>query len=147
MKPGPSRFTPQNLSATATWASVFVYSKRAATALNMPEEAERYRALHAQIAADFQRHYRDPETGRIRHTGSPQTGSAMALYADLVPEADRSTLIEDIIADLEARNWQQTPGGIGHVYLIRALAEAGRSDILHRVYSREDKGSYGWHTE
>ena len=32
---------------------------------------------------------------------------------------------------------------MGHVYFIRALAEAGRSDILHRVYSREGTGSYG----
>jgi hypothetical protein len=44
---------------------------------------------------------------------------------------------------LQKRNWQQTPGDVGHVYFIRALAEAGRSDVLHRVYSRTGLGSYG----
>ena len=47
------------------------------------------------------------------------------------------------IADLEKRGWQQTPGDVGHVFFIRALAEAGRSDVLHRVYSRDGLGSYG----
>jgi hypothetical protein len=67
----------------------------------------------------------------------------MALCAGLVPSADRALLVEDIIADLEKRGWQQTPGDVGHVYFIRALAEAGRSDVLHRVYSRTGLGSYG----
>ena len=49
----------------------------------------------------------------------------------------------EIIADLEKRDWQQTPGDVGHVYFIRALAEAGRSDVLHRVYARDGLGSYG----
>jgi hypothetical protein len=67
----------------------------------------------------------------------------MALYADVVPVSLRGPLIEEIIADLAARDWQQTPGDIGHVYFLRALAEAGRSDALHKVYAREGKGSYG----
>jgi alpha-L-rhamnosidase len=67
----------------------------------------------------------------------------MALCAGLVPPGDRALLVEDIIADLEKRDWQQTPGDVGHVYFIRALAEAGRSDVLHRVYSRTGLGSYG----
>ena len=67
----------------------------------------------------------------------------MALCADIVPAADRSLLVDDMIADLTQRGGQQTPGDVGHVYFIRALAEAGRSDVLHQVYSRRGAGSYG----
>lgn len=67
----------------------------------------------------------------------------MALCAELVPAGDRPRLVKQIMDDLRQRDWQQTPGDIGHVYLIRALAEAGRSDVLHRVYSRDGAGSYG----
>jgi hypothetical protein len=141
--PGPSRFTPTQLSATATWALCALTVSRAAELLGKQDEATRYRALHAQIAADFQRHFRDPATGKLKHLGSPQCANAMALCAEIVPEADRNMLVEDIIADLEARGWQQTAGDVGHVYVIRALAEAGRSDILHQVYGREGTGSYG----
>ncbi len=141
--PGESQFTPPRLSATATWALCARTLARTAEILGWPAEAERYRNRHAQISADFQRHFRDPATGGLKHLGSPQTANAMALCADLVPASDRAQFIAEIIADLQERGWQQTPGDIGHVYLIRALAEAGRSDVLHRVYARDGLGSYG----
>ena len=141
--PGPSRFTPTELSATATWGLCAQAVSRAAEVLGRGEDAKHYCALHAQIAADFQRHFQDPATRKLRHNGSPQCANAMALCAGVVPPADRALLVEDIVTDLEKRGWQQTPGDVGHVYFIRALAEAGRSDILHRVYSRTGLGSYG----
>jgi hypothetical protein len=141
--PGASRFTPTQLSATATWALCARTVSRAAEVLNRPDDARRYRELHAGIALDFQRHFRDRATGKLKHLGSPQCANAMALAAEVVPDADRAALVAQIVADLEQRGWQQTPGDVGHVYLIRALAEAGRSDALHRVYARDGLGSYG----
>jgi hypothetical protein len=141
--PGESRFTPADLSATATWALCALTVSRTADVLGRPAEATRYRELHAKIAAAFQRCFLDPGSRKLRHTGSPQCANAMALCADLVLPGDRAVLLDDIVADLEQRGWQQTPGDVGHVYFIRALAEAGRSDILHRVYRREREGSYG----
>jgi alpha-L-rhamnosidase len=141
--PGPSRFTPTQLSATATWALCALTVSRAAEILGRPEEARKYRELHASIAADFQRHFRDPATGKLKHLGSPQCANSMALCAGVVPQADRAALVAEIVEDLEKRGWQQTPGDVGHVYFIRALAEAGRSDVLHRVYARDGLGSYG----
>jgi len=141
--PGPSRFTPPTLSATATWGLCALTVAKAAEVLERPDDARRYRELHARIAADFRRHFQDPATRKLRHQGSPQCANAMAWCAELVAPADRAMLVSDIIADLEQRGWQQTPGDVGHVYFIRALAEAGRSDILHRVYSRDGTGSYG----
>ncbi|MCB9769246.1 MAG: alpha-L-rhamnosidase N-terminal domain-containing protein [Candidatus Omnitrophica bacterium] len=141
--PGPSRFTPTELTATATWALCALTVSRAAEALGRVEEAAKYRDLHDKIAAEFRRHFQDPDTRKIQNNGSAQCSSAMALCADLVPASDRAMLLKDILDDLEVRDYQQTPGDVGHVYFIRALAEAGRSDILHKVYSREGTGSYG----
>jgi hypothetical protein len=141
--PGPSRFTPTQLSATCTWALCAERVARAAEILGRPAEARKYRALYTHIAAAFQRHFRDSATGRLKHLGSPQCANAMALCAGVVPPGDRAALVAEIVADLEKRGWQQTPGDVGHVYLIRALAEAGRSDVLHRVYARDGLGSYG----
>ncbi len=141
--PGPSRYTPTTLSATATWGLCALTVSRAAEALGQADDAKKYRELHARIAADFCRHFQNPATRKLRHNGSPQCANAMALCAELVPPADRQLLVDDLIADLEQRGWQQTPGDVGHVYFIRALARAGRSDVLHRVYSRDGTGSYG----
>jgi hypothetical protein len=141
--PGPSRFTPVRLSATATWAMCARACAQAAEILQRPAAARRYREMQAAIRRAFQRHFYDADRHALRHSGSPQCANAMALEADLVPAADRDLLVRQIVADLEQRGWQQTPGDIGHVYFIRALAHAGRSDVLHRVYSRTGKGSYG----
>ncbi len=141
--PGPSRFTPPELTATATWAMCARMIAQAAEVLGRTEDARRYHQLYAQITADFQRHFRDPVTGSLQHNGSPQCANAIALCAGIVPEEDRAHLIDEIVKDLEERGGQQTPGDVGHVYFIRALAEAGRSDVLHRVYARNGLGSYG----
>lgn len=141
--PGPSRFTPPELSATATWGLCALTAAKAAEVLGDREVAQEYRALHDRIASSFQKAFQDPVTGLLKHRGSPQCANAMALVAQVVPDGDRVKLVEDMVADLEARGWQQTAGDVGHVYLIRALAEAGRSDVLHKVYSRTGMGSYG----
>ena len=141
--PGPSRYTPTTLSATATWGLCALTVSRAADALGRPADAKKYRELHTRIASDFCRHFQDPLTRKLHHNGSPQCANAMALCAELVPAADRALLVDDVIRDLKQRDWQQTPGDVGHVYFIRALAQAGRSDVLHRVYSRQGTGSYG----
>ena len=77
------------------------------------------------------------------HKDSCQCAHTIALVAGLVPGGDKKAVLDAVIADLEKRGWQQTPGDVGHVYFIRALAEAERSDVLHRVYSRDGLGSYG----
>jgi hypothetical protein len=48
-----------------------------------------------------------------------------------------------VVAELEKRDYHQTPGEVLQVFLIRALAENGRGDVLHRIYNREDIPSYG----
>ena len=141
--PGESRYTPTELSSTTTWALCAKRVADAAAILGDTATERRYRTLHEEIARSFQRRIRDPITGDLKNLGSPQCANAMALCADVVPHSDRERLVAQIVADLKRRDWQQTPGDVGHVYLIRALAEAGRSDILHRVYARTKSGSYG----
>lgn len=141
--PGPSRFTPTQLTGTAMWAMCADALANSADALGNAEDAAHYRAMHERIKAAFLAHYYDPATKTFKNNGSVQSGHAMALCANLVPEADRPAVLDAIVDDLKARGYQQTPGDVGHLFFIRALAEAGRSDVLHRVYSRTGVGSYG----
>lgn len=140
---GPSRWTPNEVSATAIWAYGADTLARMAEALGKADDAARYRALHARIRADFQRHFYDPVTRTVKHNGSCQAGTAAALCIGLIPEADRAGALDAIVADLEARRWKQTPGEVLQIFLIRALAENGRGDVLHRIYNRDDIPSYG----
>ncbi len=141
--PGPSRFTPVDLSATAVQVMCIDAVINAARVLERSDDVQRYEKLRSDTAAAFRRKFYDAGQRTFTNTGSPQCAHTIALAAGLVPEADRQAVLDAVIADLEKRGWQQTPGDVGHVFFIRALAEAGRSDILHRVYSRDGVGSYG----
>lgn len=141
---GPSRWTPNEVSATAIWAWCADRVARMAGVLGREADAAQYRALYEQIRADFQRRFYDPATHTVTNHGSCQAGTATALCVGLIPEQDRQAALDAIVADLEARGWKQTPGEVLQVFLIRALAENGRGDVLHRVYDRDDIPSYGY---
>ncbi|MBP1658357.1 MAG: alpha-L-rhamnosidase, partial [Bacteroidetes bacterium] len=141
---GPSQWTPNEVSATAIWALGARTVSAAATVLNKPGEAARYQKLFERIKADFQRHFYNDTTKTVRNNGSCQSAHSVALQAGLIPEQDRAAVLQGIVDDLERRNWQQTVGEVLQVFFVRALAEGGRNDVLHRVYAREERGGYGY---
>jgi len=141
---GPSQWTPNELSATAIWALGAKTVSQAATVLGKTAEATTYKKLFDQIKLDFQRHFYDATTKTLKNNGSCQASHSAALCVGLVPDQDREAVLQAIVDDLEKRNWQQTVGEVLQVFFIRALAEGNRNDVLHRVYARENRGSYGY---
>jgi alpha-L-rhamnosidase len=141
--PGPSRFTPTQETATAMSAMCAQALVKTANALGKTEDAAIYQAMYERVRKAFQHNFYNATTKIVQNNGSCQTSNAMAICAELIPTADREASLNEIVKDLEARDYQQTPGDVGHLFFIRALAEGGRSDVLHKVYSRTGIGSYG----
>ena len=50
---------------------------------------------------------------------------------------------ERLVADVHRAGNHPTAGDIGHRYLLRALLDAGRSDVVYDMASRTDAPSYG----
>lgn len=143
LPPGPSKFTPTDLSATATYARCIKAVADAARVLGNKADADFYDKLFATVKEAFWKKFYRPDTGELENKGSVQAGHAMALECDLVPTpALRKQLFDKMIAELEKIGYQQTPGDIGHLYFIRALAHAGRSDVLYKVYTRTGLGTH-----
>jgi len=141
---GPSQWTPNEVSATAIWALGAQSVAQAARVLGREGDRERYQSLTDEIRSTFITKFWDKDAKQTRNNGSCQAGNAVALCADLIPTEDRAGAVEAIVKDLEARKWQQTTGEVLQVFLIRALAENGRGDVLHKVYERRERGSYGY---
>ena len=141
---GPSQWTPTTLTATAIWAMGAATVRHTAELLGQTADASIYEELQARIKADFQRRFYDPVRKSVLNHGSCQAANSVALCAGLIPEEDRKAVLQAVVEDLERHNWQQTVGEVMQVFLIRALAEGGRSDVLHKIYSRENQGSYGF---
>ncbi len=141
---GPSQWTPNEVSATAIWALGAKVLSHAAAILGKAEAAKKYGVLFDQVREDFQRNFYDPAAKTVRNNGSCQAAHSLALTIGLVPEGERPAVLQAIVDDLEQRGWQQTVGEVTQVLFLRALAEGNRNDVLHRVYSRVSRGSYGF---
>jgi len=141
---GPSQWTPTTLTATAMWAMGATTVLHAAELLGQTADAFIYDRLQARIREDFQRRFYDPVRKSVLNHGSCQAANSVALCAGLIPEEDRKAVLQAVVEDLKRHDYQQTVGEVMQVFLIRALAEGGRSDVLHKIYSRENQGSYGY---
>src|SRR5262249_6169117 len=72
------------------------------------------------------------------------TAQAFALCSNVVNVGDHSrTVLDHLIADIRARDNHITAGDIGFHFVIRALAERRRSDVVFDLLNRTDPPSYG----
>jgi len=140
--PGTAQLTPIRLTATAFYyEDVWVLAKIAAL-LGRPDEARQYDALAADIRAAFNRTLYNPATGQYA-TGS-QCANSIALVMNLVESVHRQAVLNAVVNDVKARGNALTAGDVGYRYLLRALAEGGRSDVIFDINNQSDKPGYGY---
>ena len=140
---GASQFTPPSLSAMATFHRCARIVADAAGVLEGPPHPRRPDPLSDEIARAFNAGYFNG-TNEYQNLGSPQCANSMALVAGLVPPERTPAVLDRVVADIRARGNQQTAGDIGHWYLLRALADNGRSDVIFDLAARTNLGSYGF---
>ncbi len=140
--PGIAQLTPIALTATATYYEDAVALARIAAQLGRSEDAARYRAEAAAIATAFNAKFFNPTTDNYA-TGS-QTANAMPLVLGLVPAGKAPAVVDRLVADIRAHGDGFTAGDIGYRYLLRALAEENRSDVVFAMNNQSEKPGYGY---
>jgi hypothetical protein len=159
--PGNSQLTPRGVTASALyWSDLKVMesaelvlglstAKTAAANSNAGAVAANTSATTdnngtptitdaARLADAFQRAYW--KNGSYA-TGS-QTALAMPLALGMAPSEARSGLIEKLVSDIRARGNHTTAGDIGYHYVLRALMDAGRSDVVYDMAVENSAPSY-----
>jgi hypothetical protein len=139
--PGESKLTTKGLTATATYVEMLTAMAKIALLTGHGDDAEAYTRESGAVREAFNAAYFHPETG-VYDTGS-QTAQAMPLVVGLVPEDARRAVLGHLIDDIRAHGNHVTAGDIGFHYVVRALTDGGRSDVLYDMLSRTDKPSYG----
>ena len=140
--PGVSQLTPKGVTATAIWYYDLTLMIKIAKQIGKTADMEKYQALAEKVKKAFNDKFFNTDTKQYA-TGS-QTANAMAVFMDLVNEKDKSTVIENLIKDIESRNNSLTAGDIGFRYVLRVLEDAGRSDIIDKMNNRSDVPGYGY---
>jgi len=139
-RPGVSQLTPVALTETAFYFEDASVLAEAAELLGNAVDALKYKALAAEIRAAFNAKFYDTQKEQYG-TGS-QCANAIALVMGLVEPAQRSATLDALAGDVTAKG--NTAGDIGYRYVLRALADGGRSEVIGDMNNQSDKPGYGY---
>ncbi|RZL39332.1 MAG: hypothetical protein EOP35_03945 [Rubrivivax sp.] len=137
--PGVAQLTSLAMTGTATYFAELTTMARIAQLLGTPD-ADRYAGQAAALRQTLLDRLFDADRA-VFDTGS-QTAQAMALVLDLVPPTHRARALAVLVDDIRARRDHVSAGDIGFHYVVRALTDAGRGDVLHAMLTRTDKPAY-----
>jgi hypothetical protein len=141
-RPGFSQLTPMGLTATAYYYHDLVVINKIATLLGKKKDALYYEAWADTVKQAFNNMYFHPETKQ--YGSGSQTSNAMAVSFGLVNEKDKAAVIENIVKDIQQRNYALTSGDIGFHHLLKVLNDAGHSDVICKMNNRNDVPGYGY---
>lgn len=140
--PGQAQLTPRALTATAFYYEGARVMSEAARLAGKKSDAARYDALATEIRHAFNARFFNA-TNSSYATGS-QTGNAIPLVLGIAPAEHRDKVVQSIVEDIRSRGNGLTAGDVGYRYLLRSLADAGRSDVIFDMNQQTDKPGYGY---
>ncbi|MCX7045756.1 MAG: family 78 glycoside hydrolase catalytic domain [Candidatus Sumerlaeota bacterium] len=140
--PGVAQLTPIALTATAFYYHDLTILERAARLLGRADDAARFAALAKEVREAYRRQFFKPETMQFA-TGS-QTANSISIVFGLADAKEAPAVLENVVKDIRSRGNALTAGDVGYRYLLRALAEGGRSDVIFDMNNQSEKPGYGY---
>jgi len=131
--------TPNDLIGTAFFAHSADLLSRVASVLGKEDDAATYGKLFEDVRAAFVARYVTP-AGLI--STQTQTAYLLALHFNLAPEGVRSTMLEELIANIQQRGNKLSTGFVGSPYLNHVLTEGGRSDVAFALLNQKEWPSW-----
>jgi hypothetical protein len=139
--PGFAQLTPIALTATAFYYQDAEIMAHAAALLGKDGDAKKFSELTETIRAAFNKKFYNA-TNHFYTTDS-QTANSIPLVMGICEPANRAAVLDAIVADVRRRGNALTTGDVGYRYLLRALADGGRSDVIFDINNQSDKPGYG----
>jgi alpha-L-rhamnosidase len=144
---GPQRLSRAELTPPPVTATAFYFQNAQLLAnitrvLGQEDEVKIFAAKAEQIRASYHREFFNAETGSYA-TGS-QCANALPLVMGIVPPEHQAAVFAALLKDLAANDGQMTAGDVGFRYLLQALAQNGRSDLIYRMINQDEKPGYGY---
>lgn len=142
--PGPlgqAQLTPVGLTASCSYYLDALALSQIATVAGKGSDASAYSLLASNIAAAFNNKFYNSSG---YYATNSNTADAMALAAGLVVSNNVPTVVNALAASLGAQQYAWTSGDIGFRYLLRALADNGRSDVVFQMLNRSNAPGYGY---
>lgn len=165
---GWAQLTPVSLTDTAIYYQDATIMARVAALLGRGDVAGRYSALADEIRESFNRVFLNTKTNQYvagmpivphevrnefnrdlcdentgRYAFGSQASQAIPLALGLV-EPDRvEAVFAHLVADVGKQEYV-TAGDVGHRFLLLALEQGGRNDLVYKLHNRTTVPGYGW---
>lgn len=141
-EPGVSKLTTSGVTATATYYQDLRVLEKTLAFAGRTEESRTYAAKADSVRQSFNARFFD--AAHHRYDKGSQTAQAMPLVVGLVPDGERSQVLDALISDIRTHDNHVTAGDVGFHYVVAALLDGGRSDVLYDMLERTDTPSYGY---
>jgi len=135
-----ANLTPPPITATAFFYEDARTLARTAALLGHADDAARYTRRATEIRRAYIAKFRRADG--LYGTAS-QAALCIPLALGLVEESDRPAVLAALIRDVEDKGYASA-GDIGFRYLLLALAQAGRDDVIYRLINQDEKPGYGY---
>jgi alpha-L-rhamnosidase len=140
-EPGVSKLTTPGVTATAIYYQDLRVLEKTLALAGRDEESRSYATRADAVRSDFNGRFFD--AARQRYDKGSQTAQAMPLVVGLVPDGMESGVLNALVADIRTHSNHVTAGDVGFHYVVAALLDGGRSDVLYDMLKRTDSPSYG----
>jgi hypothetical protein len=134
--------TSAGQTATAFYYKDLTVLQQTAGLLGKPEDADRYARLADAVRQAYNNQFYDAKKGDYQ--GDSQTANALPVAMGIVEPQNKAAVVNAIVQDIQRRGNALTAGDVGYRYLLRALAEKGRSDVIFAMNNQSDKPGYGY---
>lgn len=134
--------TTKTLPGTAIYYSDACELAQMAQVLGNAADVITYNQLAANIRASFNSTFFKPAT-RAYDTSS-QTANAMPLALGMVEATNLTSVTAALVNDIQSRGNTLTSGEIGFGFLLRALQQAGRADVIYAMNNKTNTPGYGY---
>lgn len=141
-EPGVSKLTTPGVTATAIYYQDLRVLDQSLARAGKQNESQVYAGKADAVRRDFNARFFDA-VKHLYDKGS-QTAQAMALVVGLVPDDERPHVLGALVTDIRAHDNHVTAGDVGFHYVVDALLDGGRSDVLYDMLERTDSPSYGY---
>jgi hypothetical protein len=141
-QPGEAQLTPKSLTATAIYYYDLKLLAEMAGVLKKGDEQKRLSTWANEIKTAFNAKFFNAETGIIS-TGS-QTAMAMPWCVGLVDDQYKEKVMQNLEKSIREQGKPLTAGDVGFHFLVEALTNSGRSQLLYEMNNRDDVPGYGF---
>ena len=141
-RPGAAKLTLPPVTASAFYFYDAKVLSQFAAILGKTDEAKDFAARAERIRTSYNHNFYNADKGC--YAADTQCANALALVLGIVDPENRDKVLASLVRDVESNDYGITAGDVGFRFLLQALAEGGRSDVIYKMVNQDDKPGYGY---